>query len=286
MSCNQRLQSNPELKNQPNQSVVDENMIPADEPTGAPADITPDVALSPQEPQYDTTTPTDIPQNKPEVAAPKNETTPPEKTETPARPTEPAKPPVKKEEAPKKMPEVTPTPPVKKTEPEPDVKKVEPQPTETKPVETKKAAPITASNFIIAAYNTMVKEGKKIGPACNFYVGRVLEVLGFKKVDFLANDFDVAAKKMFKNYKVFTFTNVTELKRHLWSYRDRTGFILQWERVGAPGHIAIVERVGETLYIYQASLNKYTARVDKTTLERLLLVNNNKGVRVYSDLEK
>ncbi|MBC7458919.1 MAG: hypothetical protein H7235_11610 [Bdellovibrionaceae bacterium] len=152
--------------------------------------------------------------------------------------------------------------------------------------EPKKEEPIMASKFIIATYNTMVKEGEKIGAACNLYVERVLEVLGFKTVDFLANDFDLAAQKMFKSYKVVMFTNVTELKRYLWSYRERTGFILQWERAMAPGHIAIVERVGETLYIYQASLNKYTARVEKTTYVRLLQVNNNRGVRVYSEFQK
>jgi hypothetical protein len=195
--------------------------------------------------------------------------------------------------APVPAPKITPAV-NKKTDPIPGKKveapkKASPPPTQpptVKKEEPKKEESVTASNFIIATYNTMVKEGKKIGAACNFYIERVLEVLGFKTVDFLANDFDVAAKKIFKNYKVAVFTNATELKRHLWSYRERTGFICQWERIGAPGHIAIVERVGETLWIYQASLNKYTARVEKTTLEHLLQVNNNKGVRVYSDFVK
>ncbi|MBC7458189.1 MAG: hypothetical protein H7235_07930, partial [Bdellovibrionaceae bacterium] len=162
--------------------------------------------------------------------------------------------------------------PSEPTEPAKPVVVQKPEPPEK--VETKTEQPAAASNFIIATYNTMVHEGKKIGAACNFYVERVLEVLGFKTVDFLANDFDLAAQKIFKSYKVVMLTNVTELKRHLWSYRERTGFILQWERAGAPGHVAIVEGVGETIYIYQASLNKYTARVEKTTVVRLLQVNN------------
>ena len=181
---------------------------------------------------------------------------------------------------------IAPTPAKKIEAPKATPLPLVPTPPSVKKETSKKEEHVTASDFIIATYNTMVKEGKKIGAACNFYIERVLEVLGFKTVDFLANDFDVAAQKIFKNYKVAVFTNVTELKRHLWSYRERTGFICQWERIGAPGHIAIVERVGETLWIYQASLNQYTARVEKTTLEHLLQVNNNKGVRVYSDFVK
>lgn len=150
-----------------------------------------------------------------------------------------------------------------------------------------KDTPAAASSFIIVAYNTLVNEGKKLGAACNFYIQGVLKNLGFKVVDFLANDFDAAAEKMFKTYRVVTFTNATELKRHIWSYRERTGFIFQWERPGgAPGHVGIVERIGEKLYIYQASLNRYTARVEVTTLDRLLAVNDNRGLRVYSEFIK
>lgn len=294
MSCNKKLQSSPEGTATQVQAF-EEQPTPTDSSTETVE--TPDVALSPEEPQYDSNKPaakTPPPAQKVEAPTPEKKTAPKADTTSPAIP--------KKTEEPKKT--TTTTPPAEKKA------TVTPKPVATKPVETKKPVekPVTkpvvvkkeepkkeepkkeesksASNFIIAAYNTMINEGKKIGAACNFYLERVLEVMGFKTVDFLANDFDVAAKKMFKSYKVFTFTSQAELKRHLWSYRERTGFIFQWERVGAAGHVAIVERVGETLYIYQASLNKYTARVEKTTLERLLQVNNNKGVRVYSDFQK
>lgn len=279
MSCNKKLQTSPEVAT-PQAQVLEATPTPADSSTQTVE--TPNTALSPEEPQYDTkapSTPTTAPKTTPQTPTPEKKAAP--KTDT----TAPVKP--QKTEEPKKA---TTTPqPEKKTPvtPKPATAKPaeEKKPVE-KPVVVKKEESKSASNFIIAAYNTMINEGKKIGAACNFYLERVLEVMGFKTVDFLANDFDVAAKKMFKSYKVFTFTTQAELKRHIWSYRERTGFIFQWERVGAPGHVAIVERVGETLYIYQASLNKYTARVEKTTLERLLQVNNNKGVRVYSDLQK
>ena len=41
------------------------------------------------------------------------------------------------------------------------------------------------------------------------------------------------------------------LKQHIWSYPERTPFILQWERTGPHGHVAIVERIGESLFIFQ-----------------------------------
>jgi hypothetical protein len=256
MSCHKKTQATPSEEIVQHVSPL-ENSKPVAKAEDATTTLeSPDVALTPNKPEYDKAPPPTAP---PKVVAPPVV----KKTEEPQKVT-----------TPKKTAVATPQVPVKKNPPT------------AAPVVMKKEEPGSASNFIIAAYKTMVSEGKKIGAACNFYLGRVLEVLGFKTVDFLANDFDVAAKKMFKSYKVFKFTTATELKRHLWSYRERTGFIFQWERVGAPGHVAIIERVGETLYIYQASLNKYTARVEKTTLERLLQVNSHKGVRVYSDFQK
>ncbi len=249
MSCHKKLQTSPE--GVPVKALVFEESTTQKDSSTKTVE-SPDIARPTAEPHPDTNT-----QNAPVIQPPKKATT------TPPRPLA-----------------------TKQVEQKKPVEKPITKPGAVKNQEIKKEEPKSASHFIIAAYNTMLKEGKKIGAACNFYLERVLQVMGFKTVDFLANDFDLAAKKMFKSYKVFKFTTSAELKRHLWSYRERTGFILQWERTGAPGHVAIVERVGETLYIYQASLNKYTARLEKTTLERLLKVNNNKGVRVYSDLQK
>lgn len=271
MSCHKKLQTETEVAN-PQTQELKEISPPKDSSTKMME--SPNPALSKKEPQHE------------KMALPPAGAKKPTESVTPTQTA------LQKNEEPQQ------------TTPNPQTEKrvaVAPQTTTTKPAEEKtpvekpvivkkeelkKDDPKTASHFIIAAYKTMINEGQKIGAACNFYLERVLEVMGFKTVDFLANDFDVAAKKMFKSFKVFTFTNQTELKRHIWSYRERTGFIFQWERVGAPGHVAIVERVGETLYIYQASLNKYTARVEKTNLERLLQVNHKQGVRVYSDLQK
>lgn len=270
MSCNKKLESNqaptPPVAFVEKQPTLQESL--QIEPQSPAPEISPEV--KPEPPPK----PTPEPTPKPSVASQ------PEKKKTPPAP-EVKKPATPKPTAPKPADQPKPATPPKKT-PAP-----KPAPIVPPQQEQKKTEAVTASNMIIAAYNTATKEGKKIGAACNLYILRVLQVLGYKTVHFLANDFDVAAPKIFKSYKVFKFTNTTELKRHLWSYRERTGFILQWERSGgSAGHVAIVERVGETLYIYQASLNKYTARVEKTTLERLLSVNSNKGVRVYSDFQK
>jgi hypothetical protein len=258
MACNQRLQTN--MKD-PQTQVVSENPQLESPP---PAQPTLDAEHPATEPL------SEIPA-KPEITPSVKDEVPKKVTTLPAQP--PAKPPVVEQKIPTKKE----APAVVKAKPAVETKKVEP----------KKDPPSPASNFIIAAYNTMVNEGKKLGAACNFYLQGVLRSLGFKVEGFLANDFDVAAKKMFKSYRVVTFTSASELKRHLWSYRQRTGFIFQWERSGgSPGHVGIVERVGEKLYIYQASLNKYTARVELTTLDKLLAVNGNRGLQVYSEFTK
>jgi hypothetical protein len=142
------------------------------------------------------------------------------------------------------------------------------------------------SELIKIAYSVVVNESQKLPAACNIYVLRVLELMGFPtKPGFVANNFDVYAKKSFKNYRAVFFNDIANLKRHLWSYPERTGFILQWKRSKAAGHVAIVERVDDKLYIYQASLNKYHARINETTLENLLLVNEKKGLTVFSELQ-
>ena len=147
-----------------------------------------------------------------------------------------------------------------------------------------------ASTIIKNAQKVMVEEGKKIGPACNFYVQRVLQVSGFPKGSYLAADFDLYAEKNFKYYRAKNFLknstqNDTEkLRKYIWNYPERTPFILQWSRAQVTGHIAIMERIGDQLIIYQASLNKYTARKSLTTIDSLLRDYNRRVLTVYSEM--
>ena len=155
-----------------------------------------------------------------------------------------------------------------------------------KPI-TRPALP-PASKFIINAEWVMINEGKKIGTPCNFYLGRVLVVSGYSSDRFLANDFDIYAKKNLKSATLVHFVNdgkgseQARLKQHLWSFPERTPFIMQWSRTGVVGHVAIVERIGKMLIIYQASLNKYSARKDYTTISRLLSGDMRRTLTVYS----
>lgn len=173
---------------------------------------------------------------------------------------------------------------------------VKQQPKKTEPVVQKPKTPSTpaagseASRFIKVAFWVVQNEAKKIGTPCNFYVSRVLELSGFSDDGFLANDFDIYARKNFSSYKEekFAIINVTSermrLKRYLWSYPSRTPFIIQWERAAPkPGHIAIVERIGEQLVIYQASLNRHIARREQTTIDRLLSTSRGARMTVYSE---
>ena len=145
-----------------------------------------------------------------------------------------------------------------------------------------------ASNFIINAEWVMINEGKKIGTPCNFYLSRVLVVSGYSKDKFLATDFDVYAKKNLKSSQAVHFINdgkgseQARLKQHLWSFPERTPFIMQWSRSGAIGHVAIIERIGNSLIIYQASLNKHSARKDYTSISRLLSGEMRRTLSVYS----
>lgn len=147
-----------------------------------------------------------------------------------------------------------------------------------------------ASRFIKAAFWVVQNEARKIGTPCNFYVSRVLVLTGFSKDSFLANDFDIYARKHFSSYKneIFNTSNLeserARLKRHIWSYPQRTPFIIQWERSAPqPGHIAIVERIGDQLVVYQASLNRHIARREQTTIDRLLSHARKARMTVYSE---
>ena len=149
-----------------------------------------------------------------------------------------------------------------------------------------------ASTFIKNADWVMTHEGKKIGTPCNLYVMRVLEVSGFPQDFFLANNFDRYARKYFRYAQITEFKNdrsgsdIARLKQHLWSFPERTPFIFQWNGIGMHGHIAIVERIQDQLIIYQASLDKYTARKDQTTVQTLLNGFNRRVLTVYANFSR
>lgn len=149
---------------------------------------------------------------------------------------------------------------------------------------------LEASKFIKMAYWVVQNEARKLGTPCNFYVSRVLELSGYSDESFLANDFDIYARKNFRSYKQETFTTSNlkaerqRLKNHIWSYPSRTPFILQWTRpIPRSGHIAIMERIGDKLVIYQSSLNRHIARREQTTIEELLKYSRAAQITVYAD---
>lgn len=167
---------------------------------------------------------------------------------------------------------------------------VKPTPAKPDPKSPVAAGVNEASLFIKAAFWVVQNEARKIGTPCNFYVSRVLVLTGFSKDSFLANDFDIYARKHFSSYKneIFNTSNLeserARLKRHIWSYPQRTPFIIQWERSAPqPGHIAIVERIGDQLVVYQASLNRHIARREQTTIDRLLSHARKARMTVYSE---
>lgn len=162
-----------------------------------------------------------------------------------------------------------------------NLKKQQQKPTYTEP-----------SLFIKKADSVMRFEGKKIGSPCNKYLQRVLEAAGLPKGDFLANDFDLYAKKNFDYYRAVEFkkdntgSEIDRLQQHIWSYPERTPFIMQWKSKKGCGHIAIVERIADKLVIYQASLNQHSARRDQTTPKILLNDYNRRTLIVYSEFSK
>ncbi len=156
--------------------------------------------------------------------------------------------------------------------------------------QSSKPALKAASKIITMAQKIMETEGRKLGTACNLFVHRVLQVSGFASEIFMANDFEIYAKRYFKRYKAEDFTrdssNAEEKRLHnyIWAYPERTAFIVQWSRSGVHGHIAFVERIGEKLVIYQSSLGSRTARKDQTTVDILLNGYNRRQLTVYSEM--
>lgn len=149
-----------------------------------------------------------------------------------------------------------------------------------------------ASTFVKNAIWVMVKEGKKIGTPCNFFLRRVLEVSGFAKAPFIANDFDNYAEKYFSSFKEQTFKSVKNerdrLRQYLWSFPSSTPFIMNWHKDGVKyGHVAIVERYDNDLVIYQASIGSHSARQDKATVESLLDDDRfHRDLTVYTNFSK
>lgn len=147
------------------------------------------------------------------------------------------------------------------------------------------------SKFIKNAAWVMTYEGKKLGTPCNFYLRRVLEVSGFPSKGFVANDFDLYAKNFFNSYKSRDYVNDVKgtdhinLKNDIWSYPERTPFILQWTGVNMPGHLAILERQRDKLIIYHASLHRFTARRETTSVNNLLSGFNGRILTVYSEFK-
>lgn len=183
-------------------------------------------------------------------------------------------------------------------EPNKEPKKPKPESSADRPTTPPKPAPsplkpestTEASRFIKVSFWVVQNEARKIGTPCNFYVSRVLELSGYSDDGFLANDFDLYARKHFSSYKDERFVTQNleserrRLKRYIWSYPARTPFILQWERPRPkPGHIAIVERIGDQLVVYQASLNRHIARREQTSIDILLSPTRGANLTVYSE---
>jgi hypothetical protein len=146
------------------------------------------------------------------------------------------------------------------------------------------------SQFIQIAMWVIKNESRKIGTACNFYVSRVLEIAGYSDDSFIANDFDLYAKRNFSSAETESYdtNNVAperqRLKSHLWSYPERTPFIFNWERLaGQHGHIAIVERIGNQLVIFQANMGKYLPQRGQTTIENLISFSKKAKLTVYAN---
>lgn len=178
----------------------------------------------------------------------------------------------------------------------PQIQSQTPPSTQKPPAPVKPAGPV-ASRFIQITKKVIATEAKQIGTACNAFVQRVLQLNGFENRTFLANDFDLYAETYFGSYvrQDFVYDSAThgkvgreKLRKYIWSFPARTPFIFQWQRTGPHGHIAIVERVGDQLVIYQANLGRYTARSNKTIIEALLYSMNRGGrqyLSVYSNFK-
>ncbi len=113
---------------------------------------------------------------------------------------------------------------------------------------------------------------------------------GFANEGFIANDFDNYAAKNFSHVRAVKFQidnngdSLNRLKIHIWSYPERTPFIMQWSRSGGHGHVALLERIQDKLVIYQASLNSQYPNKRQTLLKALINKNGREHLTVYSEM--
>jgi hypothetical protein len=134
-------------------------------------------------------------------------------------------------------------------------------------------------------------EAKKVGAACNFFIQRILELMGFGPSSWTANSFDKYVKENFSSYQEESFVSDSSgverkrLKAYIWSFPERTGLIFQWKRSSGHGHIAVVQRIQDELVIYHASLNTFRPKAQRVTLE-VLLHPTRKNLNVFSDFKK
>lgn len=136
-------------------------------------------------------------------------------------------------------------------------------------------------------------ESKKVGPACNFFIQRVMFLMGWGKSSWVANDFDKYVENKFESFRKESFemdstgAEKRRLKEYIWSFPERTGLILQWKRKVGHGHIGIIQRIGNEIVLYHASLNQFSPKAQKANLDILV----NRGSRafvlnVFSDFQK
>lgn len=150
------------------------------------------------------------------------------------------------------------------------------------------------SSLSLIAKWVINNESKQVGPYCNFFVQRVLQIKGYGLFRWRANEFDEIAPSQFSNYKVESFVSHQDeservrFKEYIWSYPEKTDFVLQWKRPSKHGHIAILQRIGEKLVIYHASLNSFYPKSQQAKIEVLLSASMGSKYRlnVYSDFKK
>ncbi len=144
---------------------------------------------------------------------------------------------------------------------------------QTQTPDAKEAPPKTLAEM---AKWVVENESKKVGPACNFFVQRVLYLMGFGRTAWLANDFDNFVQRTFPKFdkEIFQSQSLSQerlrLRDYIWSFPERTGLIIQWERQNTNGHIGIVQRIGNELVLYHASLNKFSPKAQSASIELLL----------------
>lgn len=155
------------------------------------------------------------------------------------------------------------------------------------------SASATGWRAVVGIAKWVIKnEADRVGKACNRFVQRVFERMGFAKGSWTANEFDKYVARSFSSYKVRSFSQPNPLndrqalEQYLWSFPEGTGFVFQWKRQGPHGHIGFVQRIKDKLVIYHASLNRFKPKEQQTTIEDLLYKGGSKNqLFVYSHFQ-